>query len=204
MCWRNLTDAVLANGRRCLYTLWTRSRIQPMQAVRALMPAPPAQTCFGYARCDSAIRLESQPPEKRRLAAARERFLQMLALALLAISNDAAPIPRSRRKMFFLEKATRTHRPAAQRHLTFGFAGQSQRKSVAIFEARYSNRAFPQFFRRRARPSANFENVLAQLRARQKPRKQLFSRHPPPDGRSAKPILKPIHGFLPDTIACRV
>jgi hypothetical protein len=63
---------------------------------------------------------------------------------------------------------------------------------VAILDARHSPRVFSQFFRCRARPCANFKNVFAQIRARQKPRNYLLPRHVPPVRRTTKPVLKPI------------
>src|SRR6202795_4688662 len=65
-------------------------------------------------------------------------------------------------------------------------------KSVVILDARHPPGAFPQLFCRRARPRANFKNVFAQIRTRQKPRNYLLPRHAPPVRRSTKPVLKPI------------
>jgi hypothetical protein len=115
---RKSAHAVHECDKRRAENRWTRSRTQTMQAVRARMTASPAQTCFGYARCAAAIHLEFQPPKTPRQPAARERFRRRRALAILAISNDAEPIRRSPLKMFFLEKATRWHRPATPLHLS--------------------------------------------------------------------------------------
>jgi hypothetical protein len=109
---RKSAHAVHECDKRRAENRWTRSRTQPMQAVRARMTASPAQTYFGYARCAAASHLEFQPPKTRRRAATRERFRRRRALAILAISDGATPELRSRQKMFFLEKATRMHRPA--------------------------------------------------------------------------------------------
>lgn len=69
-------------------------------------------------------------------------------------------------------------------------------KSVAIFEARHSPGAFPQLLCPRAWPSANFKNVFAQFRAGQKPWNYLLPCHPPPVGRTTKPILEPIQDHV--------
>jgi len=116
--------ASIANGTRPGENRATRSKNPRPQAVHVLTTAPPAQKCFGYVRGAAAIHLEFQRPETRRRAAARERFLRTQVLALLVISNDAEPELRSPLKMFFLEMAIRTHRPATRLRSSFGFAVQ--------------------------------------------------------------------------------
>jgi hypothetical protein len=79
-----------------------------------------------------------------------------------------------------------------------GSPGNPQRECVTVFEARHSPRAFPQLFRRRARPGANFQNMLAQFHTGQNPGKDTLPRHAAPDGRSTKPILEPIQRNTPN------
>jgi hypothetical protein len=117
--------AVHVCDKRRAENRWKRRQIRPPQAALAPLLALLEQTCCGYAPCAAASHLEFQPPKTRRQAATRERFRRRRALAILAISNDAQPIRRSPLKMFFLEKATRMHRPATPLRLSFGFAGQS-------------------------------------------------------------------------------
>ncbi len=109
---------------RCLEKLLIRSRILPSRDAPVHSLAPRAQMCFGYARCDSAIHLEFQPPETRRRAAALEIFPQMHTLAIQAISDDAAPERRSLQKMFSLEKATQMHHLGPRRRLYFDSGAQ--------------------------------------------------------------------------------
>jgi len=109
---------------RCLDKLLIRSRILRSRAARVRSQAPRAQMCFGYARCDSAIRPEFQPPETRHRVAALGISLRMRCLAILAIADDAAPEQRSRQKMFSLEKARQMHHLAPRRRLYFDSGAQ--------------------------------------------------------------------------------
>ena len=121
---RRRAAVVLANDRRCVEKLWTRSRTRLLQDDQVPRRVTPEQTCFGYARCGSAIRLESQPPETLLRAAARERFPRMRVPAPPGISGGAASARRPPLKTFFLGKEARTHRPAAPRHFCFGLDAQ--------------------------------------------------------------------------------
>jgi len=113
---RHPAHATRASGTRCPCIQRIRSKIQQPQVAPARKQAPRARTYCGYAQCDSAIHLESQPQETRRQAATRGIFLQMRALAPLSISSGATREQRSPRKIFFPETATRTHLPARPRH----------------------------------------------------------------------------------------
>jgi len=123
--WHNLAHAVHVYDKRRVENRWKRRQIQPPKAAQALMRVPQPQTYCGYARCGSASCLGFQRREKRRRAAEHERFLKTHAPVLLAISDGATPELRSQLRMFFLEMAARTHRPAIRRRLSFGLAGQS-------------------------------------------------------------------------------
>ena len=74
-------------------------------------------------------------------------------------------------------------------------ARDAGRKFMAILQARDARRALPQFFRPRARPSSDFQNVLSELRALKKPRQHFPPRHVAPEGRRAKPVLETVHRF---------
>src|SRR5580658_2709092 len=98
-----------------------------------------------------------------------------------------------RGKCFFRKRQCR--RVALQNNPVSAVAAlsNSYRERVAVLETRHSRRALPQLFRRSARSRANFQDVRAQFRSRQNPRKQMLSRHGAPERRSAKPALEPIH-----------
>jgi hypothetical protein len=117
--WRHFALGVLSNDMRFLEKLLIRSKILLSRAAQVHSQAPRAQMCFGYAQCDSAIHLEFQRPETRRRAAVLEISLRMRALAIQAISDDAAPEQRSQQKMFFLKKARQMHHLAPRRRLRF-------------------------------------------------------------------------------------
>src|SRR5580658_3078868 len=113
-----------ADDRRCLCIQRTRSKIQPPRVAPSRNQAPQAQTCCGYAQCDSAIHPESQPQETHPRVAAREISLQTRVLALLSISSDATRERQSPRKMFFQETAMQTRRPAKQPRFCSGCVEQ--------------------------------------------------------------------------------
>jgi len=196
--------ASIANGTRPGENRATRSKNPRPQAVHVLTTAPPAQTCFGYVRRAAAIHLEFQRPETRRRAAARERFLRTQDLALLVISNDAEPELRSPLKMFFLEMAIRTPRPATRLVRRLASPCNSQCKRVAILKTRHAPSAFSQLFRRCTRPCSDFQNMLAQFRTGHNPGKHTIPRHAPPNRGSAKPVLKSIHWLQLETGTCLV
>ena len=117
-----------ANEMRRASNLWTRLKIPRLQAAPAPMQAPPAQTCFEYARSGAAIHLESRSPETLPRAAIRERFPQRLVPALLATANGAARERRSPLKKFSLRMEVLTHRLVPQRRLRCWFASRAQQQ----------------------------------------------------------------------------
>ena len=189
---RAFAGVPLASGKHFPCKRRTGSKIHQAQVVPPTTQARPAQKYCEYDQCDSAIRLESQRPEKRHQDAEFERLLRRLGPAILAISDDATQVQRSPLKMFFPGKAILTHRPATQHRSRFDFDKRFQLRTRGYI--RGSSRARRAFvLRRRARACADLQNVLAQFRPGQKPRKQLLPRHVAPNGRATKPILEPIH-----------
>jgi hypothetical protein len=70
-------------------------------------------------------------------------------------------------------------------------------KCIVVFETSYPRNALSQFGRGGARTSANFQKVLAQIRAAQNKRQELVARHPAPKRCRAKPIFKGVHWLFP-------
>src|SRR5713101_681947 len=90
-------------------------------------PAPPAQTCFEYDPFAVASRLESQRPETRRRAAARDKSPRTRDPVTRWTAHDAEPARRRRRKKCSTEMAARPRLLARQlrsRHSAAVQAGQ--------------------------------------------------------------------------------
>jgi hypothetical protein len=68
---------------------------------------------------------------------------------------------------------------------------------MVVFETGYARNALSQLGRGGARPRANFEKVIAQVRSAQHKRQELIARYPAPQRCRAEPVLKGVHCLFP-------